>query len=212
MRTLFVVALVLAVSAAAASASRLSVSHRPFRVVWSTSAPFDRLNFFAASASENYADCDVTLEGSFHSNAIVKNLDALIGHVSRAILGTCAFGGQVRAIAVLGETLPWHVRYGGFSGSLPDEILVTLALVDASFNVRSALGVACLYRSTARDPARFIADGNRSGTPVTELIAWAASAIPLSTGGFGCFSTSSISGSGRISQLGNTNTITLALI
>ena len=58
-----------------ASASRLSVSNRNFRAVWS---------LLTLSTAGTQITCPVTLEGSFHSATLAKRAGALIAHISRA--------------------------------------------------------------------------------------------------------------------------------
>src|ERR1700751_1578741 len=91
-----------------ASANRLSINETRFRITWA------RLTFNEETA-EARDICPVTMEGSFHSGTIRKVVGALIGHITRAGAGVCTGGG----LTILRETLPWHVTYEGFFGTLP---------------------------------------------------------------------------------------------
>lgn len=94
-------------------------------------------------------NCQVTLEGSLHSRTIAKVDQELIGYITRAELGPCSSG----AATILRETLPWHVRYNGFTGELPNITSMRILVVNSSFRVREPSGVTCLARSSATEPA-----------------------------------------------------------
>lgn len=111
----------LAASVHGASARNLSISNQSIRAVW---APVTVI--IPESALE--FTCLMTLEGSFHSSTIAKVNDALIGYITRAIVGhPCAGAGEMwvhnGTEAPLGNvratSLPWHMTYRGFTGTLP---------------------------------------------------------------------------------------------
>src|SRR5438270_3751470 len=89
-----------------ASAARLSNSSTTFRATW-TSAEF--------SGGFGTPRCSLTLEGSLHSATIVKTRGSLVGYITRASVGPCVNG----SATVLTATLPWHVQYDSFTGTLP---------------------------------------------------------------------------------------------
>jgi hypothetical protein len=64
------------------------------------------------------AVCAVTLEGSYHSATIAKVTESLIGYITRAVIGGthCIRG----SATILQTSLPWHVRYESFTGTLPN--------------------------------------------------------------------------------------------
>lgn len=141
-------ALLMALAAGSASAGNLSLSHGS---LWR--AVFRPLQF--KSGSLVAAACEVTLEGSFHTTTIRKVERALIGYITKAAVGACERG----AATVLTATLPWHVEYGGFTGSLPEISGVRLLLIGASFQIRDAiLGSICLSRTSEAEPAAGIAE------------------------------------------------------
>jgi len=120
--------------ATSASARNLSISHgRLFNVIWS-SLQLRSSNLIAA-------DCAVTLEGSFHYTTIAKVIGTLIGHITRARVGTCRTG----SATILPGRLPWHITYEGFDNPLPEILGVRLLLVGAQFRIHEPiLGTECL--------------------------------------------------------------------
>ena len=129
-----------------ASANRLSVDDTAFRVTWAS------LEF--TSSVGVTTRCPVTLVGDFHSSTIVKTRGLLIGFVDSATVNNAAcVGGRA---TVLAATLPWHVTYEGFTGTLPNITSVSILLVNASFQVQQTiLGIAvtCLARTTVAENA-----------------------------------------------------------
>jgi hypothetical protein len=100
-------ALLLAAAASSATARSLSVSNQNIRVTWSS------LEFVSGVTLR----CRVTLEGSLHSRTITKRLGTLIGAITRATFDerNCTNG----TLRPRTETLPWHITYEGFTGTLP---------------------------------------------------------------------------------------------
>jgi hypothetical protein len=202
--TALTAAVVMAAVVGAASANRLSVNVQGQRIVWT------ELTFAGqGEGGENAVICDVTLEGSFHSRTIVKTPGLLIGHISRASVNMCeGLGGAT----ILTATLPWHVRYAGFSGTLPNIRLLTIHLVGANFRIGDVFGFSCLSTTTATNPG--IGNANReAGGNITTLEA--SGVIPARSGGtiFGCpFTNGTFSGNGEVTQLGNTSRISITLI
>lgn len=205
---------VLLVAVGTASANRLSISNQNFRVVWRS------LGFYGTGSGFS-AECSVTMEGSFHSRTITKTPGALIGFITRmAIAHPCPGGeGEVWAlngserIEALGLTtfnrLPWHVRYRGFTGSLPNITDLRLEVVDASF-IAKQLSLLCLYRSTAASPLVLVA--NLSGGTIEAMETDINALIPLSNSSIFCPATAWISGVGTVSLLGTTTSINVRLI
>lgn len=165
MRTLtkaFMATLVVAVSLSMwisqASARNLRVSSQLFEVIF---APLE----FTGGLST--ARCNFTLLGEFHSTTIPKVLHSLVGiinHVRPA--APCAAG----AVTVLEESLPWHLTYEGFEGTLPRITGFTLLLIGAALNVREpTFGVACLFRTTIANPSRAIATRNTTTGAITGI-------------------------------------------
>ena len=132
-------ALLLAACVTSASANRLSFSERTFRITW---AP---MTFIYELAEGRRANCNLTLEGSFHNSTFAKVPNSLIGYVTRAAIAPCL-------VTVLRETLPWHVLYGSFSGTLPTISSIHIRIVGISMRVNE---FGCLARATAVRPMEF---------------------------------------------------------
>lgn len=198
-------ALVFGAFVSAASANRFALSGQQWR------AAFTELRFIGFAT----VTCHVTIEGSFHSRTLSKVLEQLIGYVSKVTVdeGHCT-GGSARALTA---TLPWHVRYNGFSGTLPEITEIHLRMVEAAFEV-SAAGVFCLFKSTASSPMRGwvrLVEGGRAGVRVAETLRSDETAqIPLSSGSaFLCGSSGRLAGRSTGLTEGNTTTrITITLV
>jgi len=133
-------AAVLGALVGSASANRLSTTSQTWRVT------FARLELRGAFAE---LTCPITFEGSFHSATIAKS-PTLVGYVARAVAGACSFG----SATLLTQTLPWHVRYGSFGGTLPSIGSLTLNLVGFAIRTREASSATCLMLSMATEPLR----------------------------------------------------------
>jgi hypothetical protein len=103
--------------------------------------------------------CALTVEGSLHTRTLPKVIGSLIGYITRVDLGVCSSG----SATVLTSTLPWHVRYSGFAGLLPNINSIITHVIGASWRVREAGGIACLARSSTTEPVI----GNYHRTPET---------------------------------------------
>lgn len=128
-------AALLGVLTSAAPARNLSTSSQTLRAAWSEvtfEMPFGRTT------------CQVTLEGSLHARTFAKVVGSLVGYVTSARLGTCSSG----SATILRETLPWHVQYESFSGTLPNISRVTFTVNNVSIAVSEPFGIVCLVRLT----------------------------------------------------------------
>jgi len=131
--TALAASLLLSTAISTASARNLSITNQNFRITWTS------LEFIAGAATR----CLVTLEGSFHYRTILKNPRSLIGLITKArvqrpcIEGTgSAFNGVERYNGVVpSNSLPWHVTYEGFSGTLPRIEAVLLLLARPRFGI-----------------------------------------------------------------------------
>jgi hypothetical protein len=135
-------ALAMAFATNSATARNLSISHGElFNAVW-------RPVQFSGSGSIA-ASCNVTLEGSFHYRTALKVRDSLLGYITRAIIRECTEG----SATILTTNLPWHIRYQGFEGTLPNISAIRLRLILGEFQVKERIfGTTCLTRSTATEP------------------------------------------------------------
>lgn len=126
-----------------AAARSISTSSQTWR------AAFRELLFEGPFGS---ARCQITLEGSFHSRSIAKASGSLIGYITRAGQGPCT----ALTATVLTETLPWHMQYVSFSGTLPTITAINTNIIGWSVRYREAFGITCLGRSTAAKPVRIV--------------------------------------------------------
>jgi hypothetical protein len=156
-----------------------------------------RLPFFTTS-------CQVTLEGTLHSRTIAKVAGALIGYITRAELGPCSAG----TATILRETLPWHVRYLGFTGTLPTITSLRTNVIDASFRIREPFSITCLARSTAAQPSVGTFNREAGGALTTAEIGGTITTGPECFEEPGVFS----SDRGPVTVLGGTARITVTLI
>jgi hypothetical protein len=124
-----------------ASAGKLSSSSQTLR------ATFPRVDF---SGGFGTVECPVTVEGSFHARTIAKTPGNLTGSVTAGTVGSCTRGGAT----MLAETLPWHVRYTSFTGTLPSIATITANVIGVGFRIREpTFGVFCQIVSTTAEPA-----------------------------------------------------------
>jgi len=131
--------LLMALAIGTASARNLSISNQSFR------GTFNNLEFTVEGISTT--TCRVTLEGSLHTRTIDKTPGTLIGNITRVITGQC----NPNQVTILTETLPWNVRYSGFSGRLPN---ITLLIIHsrAAFRVSVCLSGEIIQGRFSRDP------------------------------------------------------------
>jgi hypothetical protein len=143
-RTLFAMAgatVLLGALVATASAGRLSSSSQTLR------ATFSRVDFGGGFGT---SECPLTLEGSFHSKTLAKVAGSLTGYITRAIVGTCIRGSGT----ILTATLPWHVRYVSFAGTLPAIQRINAQISGVNFNIREpTFGVSCLASNASMNVA-----------------------------------------------------------
>jgi hypothetical protein len=148
-----VVAVLLAVCVGTASANRLSFSTRNFRTTWTSLE-------FRTSEGTTTVRCAVTMEGSYHSATISKVAESLVGYITRVAVRRPCTGGTVWAMngdanEVLGgnvrNTLPWHVLYDSFTGTLPNIRGAVFEIPEASYLIReSTFGLLCEYIGRSR--------------------------------------------------------------
>jgi len=192
-------ALTLAVSAA--SANRLSYSNQAFRIIWTSLT-------FSESGGNFPITCPVTLEGSFHSATMTKTREQLVAFITRAEVNN--LGCTEGQATILSETLPWHVTYQSFSGSLPSITGVRHYLIGAAFQIEPGLGIICLARSSVRTPAAGNA-AREAGGNITSLTPDPSLAIPVT--GTNCPTAGVFSGTGEVFVQGsNERRVRLSLI
>lgn len=194
-------ALLLAVAVGAASARNLSYSSQTYRIIWSSLT-------FSESGGNFPITCPVTLEGSFHSRTFAKVRDLLAGYITRAVVNNA--GCTEGQATILSESLPWHVTYQSFTGTLPVINSVRYNLIGAAFQIEPTFGIICLARTTTTSPAAGDAARDARGQ-ITSLIPDSEVAIPVT--GTNCPTAGIFSGGGEVFVLGSTTTrVTLSLI
>jgi hypothetical protein len=200
--------LLLALAVEPASAGRFSISNTRFRITWAS-----LLIFRDETGMSPSVNCPVTLEGSFHSATIRKTIGALIGGVTRGILKneSCVNG---RA-TILQESLPWHVNYDGFEGTLP--AITSLHIGVRNYALRTeftAFGVNCLYldNGTAEENLMFRLAAGAAGQ-LTNAIPDGGRHLPKKAGeNIFCPVFTKLSGEGQTTLLGAATRISITLI
>jgi hypothetical protein len=197
-------ALVLASAVSTASARRFELSNQSFRLVWA------HLIFQGGGAE---VECPVTLEGSFHSRTLSKVSGQLVGYITRAIVahpcekneGWALNGVEVTPSGASPQTLPWHIQYNSFSGTLPTISLIRVALIDASFLVE-VFNITCLYRSTQTKPQ--FGNINVVAGQATSMDALPENRVPKAAGqSILCPAEGELSGNATIRLQGSTTTL-----
>jgi len=147
----------LSVAIGSASARRLELSEQHIRAVWEAA---ERTRFIDTGGTFGI-ECQVTIEGSFHSRTISKVSGQLIGYITAAEAPlTCFEGGEVAILngvepipggGTATNSLPWHVRYDSFSGTLPVITGIRVQIVGAAILMWNGF-VQCLFKSTEGIP------------------------------------------------------------
>jgi hypothetical protein len=122
-----------------ASARNLSFDNQRLR------ATFREVRFHLPG--ESTVTCELILEKTLHRLTMPKVVGSLIGYITSAILGPCQNGGA----SIQRETLPWHIRYSGFQGTLPNITSLITHIVGMGIRIRDNFQ-ACLIRSSAASP------------------------------------------------------------
>jgi hypothetical protein len=205
-------AALLAFAVGTASARSLSTSSQQFRITWRV----------LELGSESLIRCAATMEGSFANRTIAKVARTLIGAITRASFKqeSCT-GGTVAAFngvegyngGTASNTLPWHVTYESFAGSLPNITAVNVLLGRFRFGTRDGLGVCTGQYGTATDNV-VLSMAREAGGRITAVEPVAGSNV------FNLFRTDAgicrmqlrVIGSGGITQLNAAAGITVTLI
>jgi hypothetical protein len=176
-------AMLLLAAVGSSSANRLSVNEEAFKIVWALPLSGGEIENgeLGGRREEPTVECAVVVHGSFHSTTFAKVEGALVGSVTEATVGECEGGG---GMTVLRETLPWHLRYDSFSGTLPLIGGIMFDDIGVSFEIAESFGQPCLFSTSAEYPSRLIAELEEGGA-VTVLRADESALIPL-TGGLIC--------------------------
>jgi hypothetical protein len=123
---------ILAALTSAATAGRFSSTSQTLRATFAA---------VRLSGAFGTSECALTIEGSMHTRTFAKTAGSLIGYVTSAALGVCSRG----SATILAASLPWHVRYASFSGTLPNITRINDTVSGVQFQIREpAFGVTCL--------------------------------------------------------------------
>lgn len=200
--TSLLIVLILSIAIERAPANRLELNSQTFRATWTSLRLANNIN-------ANTMACPVTLEGSLHSATIAKTVGALIGYLTKASLSNSGCTGGSATIAQ--ESLPWHIRYRGFAGTLPDITSITLGLVGARFIIRETGGLQCNGTTSATNPA--VGSVTMTGRVAEALVPDSNDRIPLEGGLCGLGGQGTFTGTSQtLTQLGSTARIEVALI
>jgi hypothetical protein len=192
---------------AGASARRIALTEQNFLASWTPTSPI------AFNAAGHAIRCPVTIDGSFHSRTVSKVCGQLVGYVNRAIVAnSVCTNGHFTAQT---ETLPWHIRYLRFSGTLPIISLLYIVLVGGRFTFETAEGILCEMGTTAEHPAvgniEIRREGETGFLKAERLIALPEFTIPLG-GGFICRLGGEVSFEGTANLTGTTAGRTRTLV
>jgi len=147
-------------------------------------ATFSRVEF---SGGFGTTRCNVTVSGILHSRTVPKVLESLVGLVTEASVGGCETG----SATILTATLPWHVRYSGFTGTLPNITSIIVKSPGVAFQIREPVfGVTCLASSTASSPATGTWNREAGGRITSQR---AGGTLPTNCGMSGTLSGTSVS-------------------
>jgi hypothetical protein len=175
-----IAALVLGALVSTTSANRIAMTERAFRATW------NKIRFIGAAGFANI-ECHLTIEGSFHSRTGSKILENLVGYITRSMVAESqCTGGSAR---ILGEFLPWHIRYGGFTGTLPRIESATVRIVGSHFDVQALIfgvPITCLFTSSAASPIRDIITRNTTTGVAESLKIEEPARIPKTSGSGTC--------------------------
>jgi hypothetical protein len=175
-----------------ASARRLALSSQQLLATWSSLAWENVTGTVAVS-------CPMELEGTFHSSTLSKVSGQLVGYITRATIAGETTGAEPPCtggtLTVLTATLPWHIRYQSFAGTLPNIERIVVQFVGVSVMISMNNGFLCLMATTAVNPIRSIITREAGGS-ATAIRADEASTIPV-TGAFCNFG-----GNGRLKGTG----------
>lgn len=203
--------LALAVAVGVANARRFETSSPTIKITWSAFTWEDGLRM---------THCPVTMEGSFHSRTFSKVNGSLIGYITRAMTDKEHCGAEGRILFLTSEdevnptTLPWHMRYESFAGSLPQVTEIRLQVI--GLTVRGIItGGNCLYRSTVERPAVLIPRLNTT----TEINRGRIEAVEFDrtkelpwVSGTTCVNSAVVYGSGPATVLGGRETVRIELV
>ncbi|MGN6189504.1 MAG: hypothetical protein ACTHOE_11430 [Conexibacter sp.] len=196
---------ILAMAVGVASGRNFSLSNQTFRATFAE---------FRVVGVEISVTCRVTLEGSFHSRTIAKVREALIGAITAATAAHPCAGGEAfffNGVEREPNTLPWHLQYDSFEGTLPSAISgVTLVLSRFRYLIQNFICAGAYGSETDRVFMRFhlVSGVLQEAMPISGRNS-VTRVITLS--GI-CPATTTLSGGGAYTALNSATRVTVTLI
>jgi hypothetical protein len=186
-----------------ASAGRLSTTSKNTRATWASLELIEPV--FGSTVR-----CPITVEGSFHSATMGKVAGALVGHISRSTINTTGCSGG-RA-TILQASLPWHIRYSGFTGTLPNITALRTDAIGVQIRIEGAFG-SCLFTSSVTQPIIGTLNRSVATRSLTSVTTGGGIVSNEACGPFGERISGSFGGtSNSLTVLGTTTLITITLI
>jgi len=117
-----------------ASARNLSSSSQTNTALWR------RMDFAGGFGT---IECEVRISGSLHTRTFTKTVGSLIGYITEGTVLRCARG----SATINRASMPWHVRYRSFGGTLPIITSKSGTIVGVEFTIREPVfGITCTVR------------------------------------------------------------------
>jgi len=210
----FASSLLLAAAIGVASARNISTTNQNIRVTWSSLE-------FKSEGIATIISCPVTMEGSLHRRTIAKAPGSLIGAITRArVKQEACVNGRIAAFngvetyngTAMPTTLPWHLTYNSFVGSLPAIEAVRLALQRFRFGI--TLPGLCTAQ-VGNETDAIVSSARLEESAIVDLAPLAGSnraTVIRRDAGIACPATGEARGIGTVSLLGATTRISLTLI
>lgn len=199
--------LIMAAAVTVASARQFTTSNQNARAVW-TSIQFTSLGGLIQIR------CNLTLRASFHYRTFSKTR-SLVGYITSAGITRPCSGGEAWVLNGSERptnTLPWHIVYDSFRGTLPRITGIRLGIIGGSF-LLSGLGNQCQYTGTAPSPAFGIINLNESTGEGISLSADSTVTVPLAATLVGsCPANGAFAGTTSLLDEGEGSRITIRLI
>jgi hypothetical protein len=150
----------LAFAVGTAWARRIELSEQGFLARWTTTRPLI-VNVAGMSVS-----CPVTLEGSFHSRTLSKVCGQLIGYITSAQIPSTSPPCEGGTMTALAGSLPWHVQYNSFTGTLPNITRIRITMIGFRVATTPTGSITCLVGTTQTKP--LAGDININGSHTAE--------------------------------------------
>jgi hypothetical protein len=186
------------------------------RLAWSENHFLEHYRAYTFSGGGNQIVCDLSLEGSYHSRTFEKINRQLIGYISEARIKRPCSGGEawVQSTQERGageaESLPWHILYERFIGTLPNITGIEETIDDLLVLVVLA-GVRCVYRSSTTSPGKGIVN-REAGGRATGVRSNETAGIPKAEGSFLCPEPLDLIGTGIVGNQVGYGPITFTLV